>query len=451
MPLFLDIDPHGRVVPLSDEVRRALADRAGRFLLLPAAADLLVARRTPAAGGTAAQPRCILAGDLNGFPIADFVAFVHQSRLSGVLTVSGGGAERSISFKDGEVRRASSSVPGERLGEVAIRLGFANEQQVAAAAQPGKPLGRALVDAGVMGPNDLWKCFHEQVSAVFHSVLLSREGTFQLMDEDVTDRPGTPLTVNTQSLLMDGIRRIDEMSLFLARIPGPRAYVHPREPRRPITLKPPENAVLALVDGASTVAEIATRARLSEFEATKILYHLAEAGYVEAVAHPFLLGGRVKLGPPGPRLAVVDADPASRLRTIAAGMNELLRLVMATVPEAGRPAFRAAVRAFLTDVSQPLAPVWARAALAEDGALDEEALLGNVAAMKSGALSRLEPSGDPARLLLAGLRELLFFQLFAAGERLPREADDALGVAIRPKLAEVEKIARPHGDGDAPR
>ena len=117
MTLAFDLDAHGRLVPRSDEARRALADRAGRFLLLPSAADLVVARRTPAIGGAApARPRCILAGDLAGFPIAYFIAFVHQSRLSGVLTVASEGTERSIAFQDGEVRSAHSSVPGERIG-----------------------------------------------------------------------------------------------------------------------------------------------------------------------------------------------------------------------------------------------------------------------------------------------------------------------------------------------
>jgi len=425
MALFLDIDPHGRVVPGSDEVRRALADRAGRFLLLPAAADLLVARRTPAAGGTATRPRCILAGDLAGFPIADFVAFVHQSRLSGVLTISAAGAERSIAFKDGEVRRALSSVPGERLEEVVVRLGFATEKQVSAASQPGKSLGKALVDAGLVSANDLWKCFHEQVTAVFHSILLSRDGTFQLMDEEVVDRPGAPLSVNTQSLLMDGIRRIDEMSLFSARIPGPRAYLRPREPRRAITLKPPEHAVLALVDGRTTVTEIATRAHLSEFEATKILYHLAEAGYVEALAQPML-----------------DGDPLSLLRTVLRGMNSLLRMVAAAVPAAEQAGFRAAVRAFLADPGEGLAPVFAHAPHGDDGSLGEEELLANVTALKGPALSRLEPSADPARLLLSALRELLFFQLFAAGERMTPQGDLALAEALRPALAEIEDRVR---------
>jgi hypothetical protein len=425
MALHLDIDPHGRVVPLSDPVRRALADRAGRFLLLPSAPDFLVARRTPAVGGSTSRPRCILAGDLNGFPIADFIAFVHHSRLSGMLTVSTGGAERGIAFKDGEVRRAQSSVVTERIGAVAVRLGFADERQVAAVFQSGKALGKALVDAGVLTANDLWKCFHEQVTSVFHAILLSRDGIFQLMEEEILERPSAPLAVNTQSLLMDGIRRIDEMSLFTARIPGPRSYVRPREPRRPITLKPPERALLALVDGRSTVAELAVHAHLSEFDTIKILFHLSEAGYVEALAQPALA-----------------SDPVSRLRSIASGMNELFRGVTAAIPDARRPAFRDGIRAFLVDATHPLAPVWARVGQSEDGALDEDVLLGNVAAMKGATLTRMEPSADPGRLLFSALRELLFFLLFLAGERLSHDADEALSASIRPRLEAMEALLR---------
>ena len=423
MPLHLDIDPHGRIAAQSDEARRALADRAGRFLLLPSAADLLVARRTPAAGGAVTRPRCILAGDLAGFPIADFVAFVHQSRLSGVLTVASNGAERSLAFKDGEVRRATSSVAAERLGDVAVRLGLATDKQIAAVAQPGKPVGKALVDAGVLTANDLWKCFHEQVTAVFHAILLSRDGTFQLVDEDLADRTGTQLAVNTQSLLMDGIRRIDEMSLFVSRIPGPRAYVRPREPRRIITLKPPEQAVFALVDGRSTVAEIATRAHLSEFDTTKILYHLAEAGYVEAGAGP------------------VRADPAERLRLVASELSEALRAVVASVPEADRPGLVAGVRSLAADPASPHAPVLARVQLGADGGLDAAAAAAVAAGLDAGAVAALDAAGDRGAVLLRALRELVFFALFLAGARLGPEEDEALSAATRARLSRAGAVA----------
>jgi hypothetical protein len=162
---------------------------------------------------------------------------------------------------------------------------------------------------------------------------------------------------------------------------------------------------------------------VNEFDATKILYHLAEAGYVEALEEPS-----------------ASAPPETRLDAVVAGMNELLRLVAAAIPAEGRPAFLAGVRAFLADGTNPLAPVWARAAHAADGALDATAVLANVNAIKGAVLSRLEPSGDRARLGLEALRELLFFYLFLAGERLAREADEAVATAVKRKLAGVEGL-----------
>ncbi|HEX9049714.1 MAG TPA: DUF4388 domain-containing protein [Anaeromyxobacter sp.] len=423
-PPSFDLDAHGRLVPRSDDARRALADRAGRFVLLPSAGDLLVARRTPAIGGAAPRPRCILAGDLAGFPIADFLAFVHQSRLTGVLTVAAGGAERSIAFRDGEVRSARSTAPGERVGEVAVRLGFASEAQVAAAAAGDGAVGKALVDRGVLSPNDLWKCLHEQVTAVFHAILLSPSGTFFLLDEPAGERHGTPLAVNTQSLLMDGIRRIDELSLFRARIPGPGTYLRRKDPPRRVTLRSTEHALLALVDGRRTVAELATAAHVSEFDATKVLYHLAEAGYVEAVADP-----------------VASAAPAERIPALGAGLVGLLRGVTAAIPPGARAAFLDAGRAFLAEPEAPFAPLLLGLEPAPDGGLDEGALSARLAALDRRTLARLHPSADPAKVLLEALREVLFFWLFQAGERVGRDVDESLARAVKAKLAQLEGLA----------
>ncbi|HEY6004405.1 MAG TPA: DUF4388 domain-containing protein [Anaeromyxobacter sp.] len=423
MPRFLDIDAHGRVVPQSDEARSALADRAGRFLLLPSAADLLVARRTPAVPGASPRPRCFLAGDLSSFPIADFIAFVHQARLSGLLTVAAEGVERSIAFKDGEVRSAQSTAAGERIGEVAVRLGYASEAQVAQAGAAGPPMGKALSDLGVLGASELWKCLHEQVKAVFHAILLSPAGTFFMVDEEPGEPHGTPLSVSTQSLLMDGIRRIDELSLFTARIPGPGAFLRRKDPPRPVTLRPPESAILGLVDGRRTVAEVARLAHLSEFDATKMLYHLAEAGYVEAFSEPIL-----------------SAAPAERVPAILSGMNALLRGVTSAVPLAARGAFLDGAREFLAEGGGAFAPLLAGLAPAPDGGLDEAVLGARLAALDRLALAKLDASADPSRVLLEALREVLFFWLFLAGDRIGRETDESLGRAVKAKLAQIEGL-----------
>jgi hypothetical protein len=423
--MHLDVDAHGRVTPRDDATRRALADRAGRFTLLPSATDLLLARRTPAVGGTAARPRCVLAGDLSGFPIVDFVAFIHQSRLTGVLTVATEGAERSIAFKDGEVRSASSSQAGERLGEVAVRLGFASESQVTAAQASGQPIGRALVAEGTVAPNDLWKCVHEQVGAVFHAILLAREGVFFLVDEDVSERPGSAMAVNTQSLLMDGIRRIDEMSLFKARIPGPGTVLQRREPRRTVPLNAGELQLLALVDGRRSIAELAAGAHLNEFDATKTLFHLAEAGYVEATGD----GG----APSG----------SGRIETVIEVIDELLQLVASTVPAERREPFLADARAFIADPAGIHAPVWQGLALADDGAVDRAAFLARIASLPVPSVQRLQPSGDRRALASEALRELLYFQLFALAAYVTRDEDDFLAAELKRRLATLEPAERP--------
>jgi len=423
----LDIDAHGRVAPGDERARRTLADRAGRFELLPSAPDLLVGRRRPAAGGTSPVPRCVLAGDLSSFPIADFVAFIHQSRLSGLLTVASAGLDRAVLFKDGEVRGAKSEASGERIGEVARRLGFVNDAQLAetvtAASQAEKLFGKILIEKGYLSPADLWKSLHEQVASVFHAILLAREGVFALVDEPELDL-GTPLSVNTQTLLMDGIRRIDEMSLFRARIPGPGTYLRRRSPKVPITLRVIEQELLDLVDGRRSVGEIAQGAHLSEFDATKILYHLSEAGYLE-----------VQAGPSGPR----SVAPEERLGSITSGMNDILREVARALGPSGREALLAGVRTFLADPASRFAPLWRSVVPGHDGRVEAATLLENLDALEP-ALAKQEPAEEPGRFLFDGLRELMLFYLFQAGEGLTREEDERLSLEVKQRFEALQDL-----------
>ena len=363
----------------------------------------------------------VLSGDLSAFPIADFIAFAHQSRLTGVLHVVSADAERAIAFKDGEVRSSRSSVVGERIGEVALKLGLVTEAQLAQAMGGPRPLGKALVELGLLTSNDLWRCFHEQITAVFHAILLLQGGVFWLLDDDGADLTSAPQAVSTQALLMDGIRRIDELSLFRARIPGPESFLRRREPARAVTLQPVEQQLLALVDGRRSVAQVAGAARLGEFDATKVLYHLAEAGYLEATEAP---------------AAESAADQGARLEALGRGHVELLRLVVAALQPGDRLAFIAAVAVHLRDPAAPFAPLFRGLLPGPDGAVDSAVMVANIEGLRPPP-----PEGETPRLLAEGLRELLFFYLFLAGDRLAPDADERLGAAVRRQLTGLEGLA----------
>jgi len=423
--LVLDIDAHGRVVPESDDVRRVLADRAGRFELVPAAPDLFLAVRSPSGGGSPPPARAILAGDLVAFPLPDFVGFVHQARMSGTLKVLTGAFARSIFFRDGQVRGASSEAPGERIGEVAVRLGFLDDRQLSAAVASGRPVGRIFVERGHMTSNDLWKVVHEQVATVFHSVLLAREGTFYLLQGGEDVFPGAALSVDTQGLLMDAIRRIDEMGMFQGRIPNGQVFLRRKEPRRPVQLEPEEQRLLEMVDGRRRLVDLARDAHLSEFEATKIVYRLAEVGYVEVSEAP----------------AAKVAAPIDQALAIATGMNGILRdIAGAVVAFRGTEAFLVGARAFLSDPASRFGPLWRNTTARPDGSVNEDELLAALAALDPAVVRRIEPSGERPRLLLDAMRELMFFYLFQAGERLPRDADEAVSRSVKQKLEAIEGL-----------
>jgi hypothetical protein len=196
--------------------------------------------------------------------------------------------------------------------------------------------------------------------------------------------------------------------------------VRKRDPVNPVALQPLEELVLSLADGRRRVAEIARAARLSEFEGIKVLYHLAEAGYVEA-----------SLEAP-PARTPVPLDPA----TVVEALNDVYRFVVATVTPSGRvEAFVGGLRKFLADPQSRFAPLWSRVSIAADGAVDEATLLGNLSALGPPTLARMEPSGSPGKVLAEALQELLFFALFQAGERLPRAQDDALAAEVKRRLA----------------
>ena len=210
-----------------------LVGRTGYFRLQNTSPDWIVMLRSPAQGGMQeTRPRVVLAGDCGAFHLADLIAFLGQSRWTGVLRVSAPSGERSLLLKDGDVRSAASDSSGDRIGEVMVRMGYVTRaalDRVIAEAPPSR-IGKALVERGLIKAHDLYKCLNEQISEIFHGIMLSKEGAFALIDQEIDEKALTHnLSLSMNGLLMDSIRKIDELTQFRKRIPHGRMYVLPRK------------------------------------------------------------------------------------------------------------------------------------------------------------------------------------------------------------------------------
>jgi hypothetical protein len=168
----------------------------------------------------------VLAGDLARIAFPELVSLIVQGRISGVLRVYGTSATRTVVFSAGEVRGAYSDRVTERLGEIAVRMGMLKREDLDELTEVVDPrsAGRLAVERRMLSERDLWKAVQEHVTTVFQAILLETRGTFVLTEERYDDTLTVP-GLSAEGLLMEGVRRLDELRVLRSGGDGEPARV----------------------------------------------------------------------------------------------------------------------------------------------------------------------------------------------------------------------------------
>jgi hypothetical protein len=425
--LIVRIDEAGHVTVEGQAAQRRLAGRPGRYRLVPSASNLVILERVDEPGDARSgstdrgSGRMLLSGEVGAVGgLVDVLHLVHSSRWSGQFAVLDGALRKTVYFREGDVVAAASTAAEDRLGAILYRYGMVSAQQLERVLErmaPGERLGQHLVDRGVLTPHTLYQYVRRQIEEIFQSVLALRRGEYYFfLSEEVG--PASQLRFSTASLLLEGVRRMDEMSYFREKIPSSRMVPMPAADRREGEALPPRSAgVLALVDGRRDVAAIGRESHLGEFEATRHLFHLLRGGHVDL------------RDPQAPvQVAVPLAGPDAALRRTVERFNQAYAQVTAAVAAQGadkRAALARGLESFFVSAGG-FAPLFVGVEVRGDGTLPVDALVGNL---------ELAPIGDKPEYLYRGLNELLSFLLFNAGELADRGALGALGERLRAALA----------------
>jgi hypothetical protein len=160
----------------------------------------------------AAPGPVVLVGDLSLLDLSDILNLIVHARMSGVLGVATESGDRVLTFDDGELRGTSSTRVGERLSEVMVRMSLLKSEvmEELVANCPGQRIGRLAVERGLMTERDLWDVMQEQVTLIFQAIMLESEGIITFSEGSVEDTLTVP-GLSVEMLLMEGLRRIDEM------------------------------------------------------------------------------------------------------------------------------------------------------------------------------------------------------------------------------------------------
>jgi hypothetical protein len=226
-----------------------------------------------------------LEGSLDAFSLPDIFQLLSFTKKSGGLHLLRATTRGSVYFRDGAVTGASSDDGRQALARRLVGSAGVGETELSAAveraANEGIGVSRALLDAGAVDPDFLRSLVAEQVVDAVFDLLRWSEGDFSFtVDEPGPDDVGISLGV--EPVVNDARSRLESWDHACRVVPSPETVLAlPVGVREDPVLTRGEWALLALVDGRRTVAELVALAGRGDYAVVSQLAALIERGLLK--------------------------------------------------------------------------------------------------------------------------------------------------------------------------
>ncbi|MGI5865615.1 MAG: DUF4388 domain-containing protein [Myxococcales bacterium] len=263
-----------------------------------------------------------LKGTLKDFGIADIFQLIGQQGKTGILHLADGDEQVHVHFKDGNVVKADCAgrKRKELLGDMLVRAGVITQRQLDDALEEQKRtlkrLGDILVSSRALARESLREMAQLQTTETLYRLFAWKSGTYEFEVAEVDYDPESITPIRSESVLMEGFRRVDEWPMIRKKITG-ASMTFERLKELPDTpgggslddeldaafgefeekkdepeksegefknLGANERLVYKLADPGRDVQFIIDRSRLGEFEACKALLNLVNLGCLKPIS-----------------------------------------------------------------------------------------------------------------------------------------------------------------------
>jgi hypothetical protein len=197
-----------------------------------------------------------------------------------------GDATRALWFEDGRVVGAASNAAGERVDEVALRLGLLTREQhrQVASATTGMASRRAavlLVDRGYLKPGELTALVRSRTEEVVFGIFGEAAARFRWVADPVPSDERIALDRPPLALAVEGVRRRWLAPRADAILGGPATLVtpvHGGPTAVELGLSPLERRALSSADGLRTLDEVLAASPLDALSTRQLLSALVLVG-----------------------------------------------------------------------------------------------------------------------------------------------------------------------------
>jgi predicted transcriptional regulator len=239
-----------------------------------------------------------LEGSLKDFGLADILQLIYFQRKTGALSLDGKMDKVKLFFVDGNIVGAESKrrLEDNRLGKILVKKGFIKEEDLKAVLEEqhstGIRLGTVLIQKGLVEKEKIQEIINAQITETVVQLFGWKQGTYEFTAQGVPQDKELPFSLDTQHLLMEGLRIVDELAAIKDRLTLDTLFT--RTSAEGTGLDREEKDILSLVDGENDVSTIIDLAGMDNYEVSKILLSLAEKGFITSTeAAPVISAGAV--------------------------------------------------------------------------------------------------------------------------------------------------------------
>jgi hypothetical protein len=229
-----------------------------------------------------------LEGSLTDFGLADILQLIYFQKKTGVLTLEGKMDRVRLLFIEGNISGAESKrrIEDNRLGKILVKRGLMTDDDLSSILEEQRSTGsrfahlairRNLVEKAV-----IQEILQGQITETVIQLFGWKQGTYEFASQGVPRDKELDFTVDTQHLLMEGLRIVDEWSLIKGKITLDTVFR--RKTQSPPELTGEEAEIFRYVDGENDVSTIIDLSAMDNFQVSKTLLALMEKEIIEAVA-----------------------------------------------------------------------------------------------------------------------------------------------------------------------
>lgn len=241
------------------------------------------------------RARVVLEGTLGAVPLGEVFQLLCLQAQSGLFVLERSGALVTFALRGGRIDLGFAAGLGRefRLGRYLVASGLVSRARVERALHDAREdralTGATLVAAGLVKTEEVQRALARQTAELLYEVLTWTSGTFRFEAGATSPEANLArLSLPTEPLLLEGVRRIDEWRLIRQHVASDRVVLARGEALPPpsvqTSLDPTERRVLDAIDGRRSVRDLIDALDLGPFEVSKALYRLMHAQLVAPVA-----------------------------------------------------------------------------------------------------------------------------------------------------------------------